>query len=187
MEEKDAPLSAAQRSRIRRMSRPKEHDPSEVGGELNIVPFLDIVMNVLMFVLATIPAVFTATVAVEPPNQGGGGRVRTEQKPTLNLNMIIASGGISLKTGAFSIGPGCEAGGAGYTVAAGGDGAYNWEDVKACAKKLKDASPDYKEENTITIIAEPGTPYSTLIQAMDAVRYSGDDLLFDAVNFGVPR
>lgn len=187
MEEKEAPLSAAQRSRIRRLSRPKEHDASEAGGELNIVPFLDIVMNVLMFVLATIPAVFTATIDVEPPSTGGGGRVRGAEKPTLNLTMIIAQGGISLKTGSFSIGPGCEAGGAGFTVAAGGDGTYKWDDVKACAKKLKDASPDYKEENNITIIAEPGTPYSTIISAMDAVRYSGDDLLFDNVNFGVPR
>ena len=35
-------LSAAQRSKIRRLSQPKEHSPDEAGGELNIVPFLDI-------------------------------------------------------------------------------------------------------------------------------------------------
>ena len=116
MEENDVPLSASQRSRIRRLSQPKEHDPSEAGGELNIVPFLDIVMNVLMFVLATIPAVFTSTIDVEPPSVGRGGNVRRDT-PSLNLNMIIANGGISLKTGTFSIGPGCEAGGSGFTVA----------------------------------------------------------------------
>ncbi len=150
------------------------------------MPFLDIVMNVLMFVLATIPAVFTSTIDVEPPSTGRGGAVRKET-PTLNLNMIIAGGGVSLKTGTFSIGPGCEAGGSGYTVAADSSGVIPWDDVKACAAKLKNASPDYKEENNITIIAEPGTPYSTIIKAMDAVRYNGDDLLFDNVNFGVPR
>ena len=47
-------LSAQQRSKIRRLSQPKEHSPDEAGGELNIVPFLDIIMNVLIFVLATI-------------------------------------------------------------------------------------------------------------------------------------
>ncbi|MCU0659747.1 MAG: biopolymer transporter ExbD [Polyangiaceae bacterium] len=186
MEENDAPLSASQRSKIRRLSQPKEHDPSEAGGELNIVPFLDIVMNVLMFVLATIPAVFTSTIDVEPPTMGRGGSVRKDT-PSLNLTMIIANGGVSLKTGTFSIGPGCEAGGSGFTVAASGDGVVPWDDVKACAAKLKNASPDYKEENNITIIAEPGTPYSTIIKAMDAVRYSGEDVLFDNVNFGVPR
>lgn len=186
MEEKDVPLSASQRSRIRRLSQPHEHDPSEAGGELNIVPFLDIVMNVLMFVLATIPAVFTSTIDVEPPSTGRGGGIRKDT-PSLNLNMIIAGGGISLKTGTFSIGPGCEAGGSGFTVAAAGDGSIPWDDVKACAAKLKNASPDYKEENNITIIAEPGTPYSIIIKAMDAVRYNGEDVLFDNVNFGVPR
>jgi len=47
-------LSAAQRSKVRRLSRPRELAPDEEGGELNIVPFLDIITNVLMFVLATI-------------------------------------------------------------------------------------------------------------------------------------
>ena len=37
-------LSAAQRSKIRRLTNPKELGPDEEeGGELNIVPFLDIV------------------------------------------------------------------------------------------------------------------------------------------------
>jgi len=45
-------LSAQQRSKIRRLSQPKEHSPDEAGGELNIVPFLDIIMNVLIFVPA---------------------------------------------------------------------------------------------------------------------------------------
>ena len=53
----DEKLSAAQRSKIRRLSAPKELAPDEEGGELNIVPFLDIVTNVLMFVLATVRAV----------------------------------------------------------------------------------------------------------------------------------
>lgn len=187
MDENNAPLSAAQRSRIRRLSQPKEHDPSEAGGELNIVPFLDIIMNVLMFVLATIPAVFTATIDIEPPSMGSGVRSAAKEKQSLNLTMIIANGGVSLKTGSFSIGPGCEAGGSGFTVAANGDGTVDWDQVKACAKKLKDASPDYKDENNITIVAESGTPYKTIIKAMDAVRSSGDDILFDTPQFGVPR
>ena len=44
-------LTTAQRSKIRRLSQPKELTPDEEGGELNIVPFLDIIMNILIFVL----------------------------------------------------------------------------------------------------------------------------------------
>ncbi|RYE75786.1 MAG: biopolymer transporter ExbD, partial [Myxococcales bacterium] len=56
-------------------------------------------MNVLMFVLATIPAVFTATIDIEPPSMGSGIRKAGAEKNALNLTMIIANGGVSLKTG----------------------------------------------------------------------------------------
>ncbi len=177
------PISAAQRSKIRRLSAPVEADASEAGGELNIVPFLDIVMNVLMFVLATIPAVFTATASVQPPKgRSSDGHVMQ----SLNLSMVLTSQGLSLKTAAFALGPGCEAGGSGYTIPIQGE-SYDWAAVKACAKKLKDASPDYKEETAVTILADPGIPYSTIVASMDAVRESGDETLFPDVQFGLPR
>jgi biopolymer transport protein TolR len=59
-------LSAAQRSKIRRLSQPKELAPDEEGGELNIVPFLDIVVNILIFVLSTVAVTFTATIETQP-------------------------------------------------------------------------------------------------------------------------
>ena len=65
-------LSAAQRSRVRRLSARSELAPDEEGGELNIVPFLDIIMNVLMFVLATISVTFTTMIDSSPPRAGGG-------------------------------------------------------------------------------------------------------------------
>ena len=73
-------LSASQRSKIRKLSAPKELAPDEEAGELNIVPFLDIVMNVLMFVLATISVTFTATIDTAPPKAGGGARMRIKHR-----------------------------------------------------------------------------------------------------------
>jgi biopolymer transport protein ExbD len=67
------PWSAAQRLRFRRKTKARPHDPS-VGGELNIVPLLDVVMNVMLFVLATITTMFTASVSVLAPAQDFGGR-----------------------------------------------------------------------------------------------------------------
>src|ERR1035438_2184575 len=81
-------LSAAQRSRIRRLSMPKELAPDEEGGELNIIPFLDIITNVLMFVLATISVTFTTMIDSEPP-RAGGSSARAPTKPTLSLNIIV--------------------------------------------------------------------------------------------------
>ena len=74
MAESGEQLSSAQRSKIRRLSQPKHPDAGEEAGELNIIPFLDIIMNVLMFVLATVSVTFTATIDTYPPKLGGGGR-----------------------------------------------------------------------------------------------------------------
>ena len=83
-------LSTAQRSKIRRLSQPKELSPDEEGGELNIVPFLDIIVNVLMFVLATVSVTFTATIDTNPPKAGGAGRAPTT--PTLGLSILRPDG-----------------------------------------------------------------------------------------------
>src|SRR6478735_10246398 len=88
-------LSAAQRGKIRRLSAPKELSPDEEGGELNIVPFLDIIMNVLMFVLATVSVTFTATIDTFPPRAGGTG-ARAPTTPTLGLTVIIVPEGFSM-------------------------------------------------------------------------------------------
>lgn len=46
-------FTTAQRQYIRKRTKIHEPDPSEVAGELNIIPFLDVVMNIIMFLLAT--------------------------------------------------------------------------------------------------------------------------------------
>ena len=100
-----ARLSAAQRSKIRRLSQPKELTPDEEGGELNIVPFLDIVMNILIFVLATVSVTFTASIETTPPASPSGG-VRAElKKESLNLSVLITSEGHAIKTSGGNVAP----------------------------------------------------------------------------------
>ena len=69
-------LTSQQRAHIRRRSKYHEPDPSELAGELNIVPFLDIVVNLIMFLLATSEAVL-AIIKIEaqlPKLSAGAGR-----------------------------------------------------------------------------------------------------------------
>src|SRR5947209_7371 len=89
-------LSASQRSKIRRLTEPKELAPDEEGGELNIVPFLDIIMNVLMFVLATVSVTFTATIETSPP-RAGGRPTNKPDTPSLGLTVIVVPDGFSVK------------------------------------------------------------------------------------------
>src|SRR6476469_2528810 len=123
MAETPEKLSAAQRSKIRRMSETKELAPDDEGGELNIVPFLDIIMNVLMFVLATVSVTFTATIDTNPPRAGGAG-ARAPTTPTLGLTVIVVPDGFSLKARGGNVAPGCNDTGPGIAIpkAAGAGG-----------------------------------------------------------------
>jgi len=187
MPEQAEKLSAAQRSNVRRLSQPKEAEEGEEAGELNIVPFLDIIMNVLMFVLATVAVTFTATIDSTPPSLGGKGVRAQGESKALNLSVFVVNDGFSLKAAGGNIAPGCDTPGAGLAVPKINND-YDYDSLTKCAQKLKDASPDFKDETQVTITANPGVDYQTVIRAIDALRRSseGEDL-FPDVHFGVPR
>jgi biopolymer transport protein ExbD len=186
MAEVQEKLTAAQRSKIRRLATPKELAPDEEGGELNIVPFLDIVTNVLMFVLATVSVTFTATIDTFPPRAGGAG-ARAPQTPTLGLTIIVVPDGFSIKARGGNIAPGCDDAGPGLAVPKKNND-YDYAKLTQCATKLKALAPEFKDEMQVTISANPQIPYQAVIGTMDAVRRSdkGDDL-FPEVNFGLAK
>jgi biopolymer transport protein TolR len=186
-ENNDAPLSAAQRSRIRRLSQPVDPQPGEEAGELNIVPFLDIITNVMMFVLASVSVTFITSIDTTPPAIGGKGKSDVASK-ALNLSAFVTDDGISLKTSGGNIAPGCQGTGAGITFpiqTSGGQRVHDFAGINACAKKLKNASPDFKDETQVTITAKSNVEYGIIIDTMDALRKNGEEDLFKDVHFGV--
>jgi biopolymer transport protein TolR len=180
-------LTTAQRSKIRRLSQPRELAPDEEGGELNIVPFLDIIMNILIFVLATVAVTFTATIDTTPPASKGSG-VRSEvPSEALNLTVLIVNDGFSLKASGGNIAPGCQGPGPGIAIPMV-NGKYDLASLTTCADRLKKSSPDYADENQVYITANPGTDYQTIVDVIDALRQNAQgDALFDNVNFKVPK
>ncbi|HSO00389.1 MAG TPA: biopolymer transporter ExbD [Candidatus Nanopelagicales bacterium] len=179
-------LSPAQRSKIRRLSQPKEPDAGEEAGELNIVPYLDIITNVMIFVLASVSVIFISSIDTTPPSIGGG-KVRAEMSSkALNLSVFVTSQGVSLKTSGGNIATGCEGVGSGVTVPMV-NGSYDFPAITACAKRLKKANPDFQDETQVTITANPGIEYQSIIRTMDALRRDGEEMLFPDVHFGVAR
>ncbi len=187
-------LTAAQRSKIRRLSAPKEMDQSEEAGELNIVPFLDIITNVLMFVLASISVTFTITLMADAPKAGQGGGVKsTVQEESLNLTVIIASDGYVIKGKGASLAPGCEGVGSGITlprvsassVESFDSKKYDMVGLKKCARRLKDQVPNADVEKQVMITANPNVPFQEIVRAMDALRSDEKGELFPQVVFTV--
>lgn len=180
-------LSAAQRSKIRRLSQPQDVQEGEDAGELNIIPFLDIIVNVLMFVLATVAVTFTATIDSTPPSLGGKGVRATAQSNALNLAVFVVNEGFSLKASGGNIATGCSAPGPGLAVPKAGN-EYDYATLTDCAKRLKDSSPDFRDETQVILTANPGIDYQTIIRAIDALRRTKDgEELFPDAHFGVPR
>jgi biopolymer transport protein ExbD len=187
MAEQSGKLSAAQRGKIRRLAQPRELAPDEEGGELNIIPFLDIIVNVLIFVLATIAVTFTATIDTTPPaSQSGGVRTPTDEQ-ALNLTVFIVNDGFSIKASGGNIAPGCEQPGTGITIPKK-NAQYDYEGLNACAARLKKASPAFADETQVSITANPSTEYQVIVSVIDAVRATSQgEALFEDVNFKVPR
>jgi biopolymer transport protein ExbD len=183
-------LSAAQRSRVRRLSMPRELAPDEEGGELNIVPFLDIITNVLMFVLATISVTFTTMIDSQPP-RASGSSARPPTKPSLSLNIVVIDKGFLVSAFGQRIGEGCQGPGAGLAVGlktADGVQDYDYPALTACASRLKNQVAEAADETAFTLTANANIPYQVIIGTIDALR-KGDDgkPLFSDVNFGVPK
>ena len=186
----NAKLSASQRSRIRRLSRPQELDPAEEGGELNIIPFLDIITNVLMFVLATITVTFTTMIDSQPPRSGGPSS-RPPTKPTLSLNLIVVDKGFIVSAFGTRIGEGCQGPGSGVAVglkSVDGRQDYDYGLLTQCAKRLKNQVPEAADETAATLTANKDVPYQVIIGTIDAIRRADDGQeLFPDINFGVPK
>ena len=180
MGEREA-LSAAQRGKVRRLAAPATVDESEAGGEINVVPFLDIITNVLMFVLATVAISFTATIDVQPNRPGRG------ENPSLGLTVLVVPDGFSVKAQGGNVAAGCAEQGAGLAVGKR-ENAYDFEALRACVQKVKASSPRFADESDVTISANPHIPYDVVVATMDALRKTdGGDALFPKVSLGVAR
>jgi biopolymer transport protein ExbD len=181
----DAPLSAAQRSKIRRLSAPHEPEPGEEAGELNVVPYLDIITNIMMFVLASVSVSFIGSIDTSPPASNASIREQITSK-ALNLTALITSQGVSLKTSRGNVATGCDDVGPGIAIPKNGP-RYDLAALTACAKKLKSSDVAFKDETQVTLVANPGIDLGTVVDVMDALRISGEEELFPDVHFGEAR
>jgi hypothetical protein len=144
-------------------------------------------MTVLMFVLASVAVAFTASIETTPPSQGGKGSFKATPNKGLNLSVFVVSDGFALKASGGNVAPGCSGAGAGIAVGKNA-GQYDYAALGECVKRVKDSSPDFKDETQVTLTANPGTEYQVIINTMDAVRKTkeGEDL-FPDVHFGAAR
>ncbi len=176
-----AQLTPAQRQYIRKKTKVHDLDPSEMGGELNIIPFLDIVVNLIMFLLVTIiSAVAIAQIESQLPEyRRGVGSRSAAPEATLNLNVTVVQAGVIVTGSGAKLAPGCGTTASGNVITVPKkNGQYDWQGLTDCAARVKSEFP---EERQVIITADPLIQYEHLVAAMDALREKGSEELFSEV------
>jgi len=150
----------------------------EHAGELNIVPYLDILMNLIIFMLLSMTGLLTfGVVDVSAPSYGAGASANPGEsdKPPLLLTVAVGKGGFFVAaTGAVLPGqtePSAPPGQGAPTIAKTAAGEYDYTALTAKMKEVKAAFP---QETKVIIAAESDTTYETLVATMDATRETPD-------------
>lgn len=188
-----AKLSPRQKAYVRKKTKFHDPDPSETSGELNIVPFLDIVVNIIMFLLTlTAYIVLTTELNAHLPTASRGGRGSSAPAAeTLNLSVTIGAGGIIVAGSGGKLAPGCTTMQQGRVVTVpalpnaqadgNGDGfpdVYDWAGLTRCLATVKSQFPD---ESQVILSADPDVEYRHLVAAMDSIRADGELPLFPEI------
>ena len=164
-------------SKMRKMREDHEDEEME-NGELNLVPYLDIVTNVIMFLMMTTSfAAALADINVTSPTAGvTGGAAVDQPKQDLNLTLQVSDKG--------------------YTIAASGAVLYQDDiagkvptipkkgadyDNVTLTKKMRQIKDQYADETKVIINANPEITYEVVVQAMDAIRQDKKGEMFPAV------
>jgi biopolymer transport protein TolR len=179
-----AKFTPKQRAFIRKRTKDSHVDPSEMVGELNIVPFLDIVVNLIMFLLATTEAVLLISqIESDLPKIARGRSSGADVATPLNLNVTVTESGVIVSGSGGKLAPGCSTidQGRALTVPKKGN-AYDWRGLTDCVVRVKQ---QYKDEHAVTVSADPQVQYEYVVSAMDAVRSRGNDALFPDVLISV--
>lgn len=179
-----AKFTPRQRAYIRKRTKDAHMDPSEMVGELNIVPFLDIVVNLIMFLLATTEAVLLiAQIESDLPKIARGRSRGADVSTPLNLNVTVTELGVIVSGSGGKLAPGCSSieQSRSLTVPKKGKD-YDWRGLTDCVARVKQ---QYQDEHSVTVSADPQVQYEYVVAAMDAVRTKGNDQLFPDVLISV--
>ncbi len=157
------------------MRRLKEanDDAEEEMGEINLVPYMDIVTNIIIFLLAiSLTQVPLGNVNVSVPTLGAGSSASdTPEKEPLNLTVTVAGSGFIVAGSGAVIPP----------IPKLPSGQYDFD---ALTVKLAEIKKEFPSETKANFNADAFLPYELVIQTLDAMREGKDGkLLFPDVIF----
>jgi biopolymer transport protein TolR len=158
----------------RRSHQKDEH--SVADSELNLVPYLDIMVNLIMFMLLTFQV--TADLKVinfNPPASGGGGGGGAPADEPLRVTVLVSSEGFQVTT---------TQDGNGSESVKMKDGDWDYVELKGRLARIQREVPNL--DPNLVVVAEPAIVYDTVVKTLDAARLTPDGSdLFPNVTLGL--
>ena len=136
--------------RVRRLRKEAAH--------LEITAFINLIVVLVPFLLST--AVFTrlSVIDLALPAQNNGSQLEQLKAENLQLEIVVRQEALEV---------GDRIGGLIQRIPAAANGAPDTKSLQQLVQMIKTKFPDKTEA---TVLAEPNTPYETLVQVMDVVR-----------------
>lgn len=143
--------------------------------ELSLVPYLDVMMNLVIFMLVTIASFMPlGLLTIFPPSIRKDEAAAAAPPPEESINLTVgisADGNYKLLTVKGELPP----------IARTDTGDWNYAALNAKAVELKKEHPN---ERTVTLTADRTVRYDTFVKTMDALRNKEGQILFDDVKIG---
>lgn len=173
------------RASLRRI-REQGEEQLEDSGELNLVPYLDIVMNIIMFLLATVQfQAMLANINITLPTSTATTETTAPTKPELNLTVSISENGYTLATSGSVLYRGFRLTPEGVVQTSSDlptlPKATTGLDVDALSQILSEIKDRFPDEDRAVLTASPQIPYEQVVKTMDAMREWKGRALFPGV------
>ena len=125
-----------------------------LDSELNLIPFIDLLIVNICFLLITAVWTQMARIKVSQKGKGSAAERREDQPPELRVKVVVLVGD------------------EGYTITAGGERLLvpkvgELYDTEKLGKQLREIKTRLPKKEDITIAAEDGIKYKFLVRAMD--------------------
>lgn len=169
------------RTKLRKI-REQGEEAAEEGGELNIIPYLDIVVNIIMFMLATTTfAAALGDINVASPTSSAAASVANPDdtpKNDLNLTLAITDQGFTIAASGAVLYQGFSFDKDGNltqpteklpTIPKTPKGEYDYALLGQKMAEIK-AAPVARNETKLIVNPNPTITYDVVVQALDAAR-----------------
>jgi biopolymer transport protein TolR len=150
------------RAAMRRMKDHHDELEDEVG-EINLVPYMDIVTNIIIFLLASVVnQVALGNVNISVPTLSSAAGAASDdkpEKPPLNLTVSVGATGFIIAA----------SGGVLPVIAKTPAGQYDYKQLTKKLLEIKSA-PDNADETKVNFNADANTSYDIVVATLDAMR-----------------